>query len=81
VRGGDFSCEAEMGSSCGKLVEDVVNWLRTGRLASDDLHEDLHTTTHAELQVNGGLLLDVIVSKGTTILKLLVNEQRTPPRG
>jgi hypothetical protein len=74
VRGGDFSCEAETGSSCGKLVEDGVNWLRTGRLASEGLHEDLHTTTQAELQVNGGLLLDVVVSKGTTILKLLLNE-------
>jgi hypothetical protein len=31
--------------------------------------------------VNGGLLLDVVVGKGTTILKLLANEQRTPPRG
>jgi hypothetical protein len=69
------------GFSCGKLVGDATNWLRTGRLASEGLDEDLHPTTQVELQVNGGLLLDVVVSKGTTILELLVNEQWTPPRG
>jgi hypothetical protein len=31
--------------------------------------------------VNGGLLLDVVVDKGTTILKLLASEQRIPSRG
>jgi hypothetical protein len=38
VRGGDLSCE---GSSSGKLVADAANWLRTGRLASEGLDEDL----------------------------------------
>jgi hypothetical protein len=76
VRGGDFSCE---GSSSGKLVGDAANWLKTGRLSSEGLDEDLHTTTQAELQVNGGLLV-VVVSKGTTILKLLISGQWTPPR-
>jgi hypothetical protein len=72
-----LSCEAETfsceGSSGGKLVGDAANWLKTGRLASEDLDEDLHTTTQAELRVNGGLLLNVVVSKGTAILKLLVS--------
>jgi hypothetical protein len=81
VRGGDLSCEAETGSSSGKLVKDAANWLKTGHLASEGLNEDLHTTTQAEHQVNGGLLLDVVVSKGTAILKLLASEQWTPPRG
>jgi hypothetical protein len=31
--------------------------------------------------VKGALLLDVVVSKGTTILKLLASEQETPPCG
>jgi hypothetical protein len=35
----------------------------------------------AKFQVNGGLLLYVVVSKGTTILKLLVNGQWTHPEG
>jgi hypothetical protein len=29
--------------------------------------------------VNGGLLLDIVVGKGTTIHKLHASEQRTPP--
>jgi hypothetical protein len=78
VRGGDLSCE---GSSSGKLAGGAACWLKAGRLAREGLDEDLHTTTQAELQVIGGLLLDVVVSKRTTILKLLVSEQWTPPRG
>jgi hypothetical protein len=69
-----------MGSSSGKLVGDAANWLKTGRLASEGLDEDLHTM-QAEHQVNGGPLLDVVVSKGTIILNLLAGEQWTPPRG
>jgi hypothetical protein len=81
VRGRDLSCEAEIGSSSGKLVGDATNWLRTGSPASEGPDEDLHSTTRAELQANGGLLLDVVVSKGMTILKLLASKQRNPPRG
>jgi hypothetical protein len=81
VRGEDLSCETEKGSSSGKLVGDAANWLKTGRLASEGFDEDLHTTTQAEHQVDGGLPLDVVVGKGTTILKLLASEQETPPRG
>jgi hypothetical protein len=70
MRGGDLSCEAETGSSSGKLIGDATNWLRTRSPASEGLDEDLHSTTQAELQANDGLLLDVVVRKGTTILKL-----------
>jgi hypothetical protein len=78
VRGGDLSCEAETGSSSGKLVGGAANWLKTGSLASEGLDEDLHSTTQAELQVNGGLL-DVVVGKGMAILRLLAIELGTPP--
>jgi hypothetical protein len=91
VRGGDLLCEAETccarrglvvrGSSSGKLVGDASNWPKTGRLASEGLDKGMHTTMQVEHQVNGGLLLDVVVGKGTTILKLLASEQRTSPRG
>jgi hypothetical protein len=64
----------ETGSSSGKLVGDATNWLKTGRLASEGLDEDLHTTTQVEHQVNGGLLLDVVVGEGMAILKLLASE-------
>jgi hypothetical protein len=81
VRGGDLSCEVETCSSSGKLVGGAVNWLKTRSLASEGLDDDLHPTTQVELQVNGGFLLDVVVGKGMTILKLLANKQLNPPRG
>jgi hypothetical protein len=77
VRGGDLSCE---GSSSGKLVGDAAVWPRIGRLASEGLDEDLHAFPEMQHQVKGGLL-DVVVSKGTTILELLASKQLTPPRG
>ena len=40
-------------------------------LASEGLHEDLHTTTKAEHQVKGGLLLDVVVGQRAAVLELL----------
>jgi hypothetical protein len=78
VRGGDLSCE---GSSSGKLIRDAAIWPRTGRLTSEGHDEDLHAFPEMQHQVKGGLLLDVVVSKGTTILELLASKQLTPPRG
>jgi len=54
----------------------IVNGVRglhfqSDRLASQRLHEDLHTTTETKDQVEGGLLLDVIIRKGPAILELL----------
>jgi hypothetical protein len=69
------------GSSSGKLVGDAAIWPRAGRLASEGLDEDLHAFPEMQHRVKGGLLLDVVVSKGTTILELLVSKQLTPPRG
>jgi hypothetical protein len=68
-----------MGSSDGKLIGDAANWPKTRRLASEGLDEDLHAFPKTQHQVKGALLLDVAVSKGTTILKLLASEQETPP--
>jgi hypothetical protein len=78
VGAGDLSCE---GSSNGKLVGDAAVWPRAGPLASEGLDEDLHAFPEMQHQVKGGLLLDVVVSKGMTILELLASEQLTPPRG
>jgi hypothetical protein len=78
VRGGDLSCE---GSSSGKLVRDAAVWPRTSRLASEGLDEDLHAFPEMQHQVKGGLLLDVVVSKGTTIFELLASKRSTAPRG
>jgi hypothetical protein len=78
MRGRDLPFE---GSSSGKLVGDAAVWPRIGRPASEGLDEDLHAFPEMQHQVKGGLLLDVVVSKGTTILKLLASNQLTPPRG
>jgi hypothetical protein len=43
-------------------------------LASEGLDEDLHATTEPEHQVEGGLLLDVVVGKGAAILELLAGK-------
>jgi hypothetical protein len=76
-----LSCEAEAGSSSGKLVGDAATRQTIGRLASDGLDEDLHAFPETQHWVKGALLLDVAVSKGMTILKLLASEQGTPPWG
>jgi hypothetical protein len=78
VRGGDLSCES---SSSGKLVGDAATWPRTERLASEGLDEDLHAFPETQHQVKGALLLDVAVSKGTTILEVFASGEWTPPRG
>src|SRR6185503_1618463 len=41
------------------------------------LDKDLHTTTQTEHQVEGGLLLDVVVRQGAAILKLLPSKDQT----
>jgi hypothetical protein len=70
VRGGDLSREA---SSSGKLVGDAAVRPRTGQLVSEGLDEDLHAFPETQLQVKGGLLIDVVINKGTVILKLLAS--------
>jgi hypothetical protein len=37
---------------------------------------NLHATTEAEDEVEGGLLLDVVIGKGAAILKLLAGENQ-----
>ena len=63
----------------GLHVVNGVAWLnfKGDGLASQGLHEDLHTTTETENQVEGGLLLDVVVTKGAAILELLAGEDKT----
>jgi hypothetical protein len=78
MRGEDLSCE---GSSSGKVVGDAAVWPRAGRPASEGLDEDLHAFPEMQHQMKGGLLLDVVVSKGTTVLEPLASKQLTPPRG
>jgi hypothetical protein len=61
---------------------DVVNGVRGlnlegDGLAGEGLHKNLHTTTKPEHQVEGGLLLDVVVGEGAAVLELLASEDET----
>ena len=58
---------------------DVVDGVRRldlegDRLAGEGLDEDLHATAETEHEMEGGLLLDVIVGKSAAILELLAGE-------
>jgi len=48
--------------------------LQSDGLAGESLHEDLHATTQAEHQVEGRLLLDIVVCKSAAVLELLARE-------
>jgi len=61
---------------------DVLNgvaWLdfEGDGLSSQGLDEDLHTTTESEHEMEGGLLLNVVVAKGPAVLKLLSGEDQS----
>ena len=43
-------------------------------LASEGLHEDLHATAESQHQVQGALLLDVVVREGSSVFQLLASE-------
>merc|ERR1712083_502024 len=45
-------------------------------LASQSLDKNLHTTSQTEDQMQGGLLLDVVVREGTAILELLTGKDQ-----
>merc|ERR1712109_123638 len=50
--------------------------LKGDGLASEGLDEDLHTSPETEDKVEGGLLLDVVVGEGPSVLKLLAGEDQ-----
>ena len=43
-------------------------------LAGESLNEDLHTTAKSKDQMESGLLLDVVVAKGSSVLELLTSK-------
>jgi hypothetical protein len=64
------------------LSLDIFNGVRSlnikgDGLASESLDEDLHTSTESEDQVKSGLLLNVIVRKGSAIFELLASEDQS----
>ena len=63
----------------GLHVLDGVGWLdvQGDGLASKSLDKDLHSSSQSEDQVKGGLLLDVVVSEGSSVLELLSGEDES----
>jgi len=64
------------------LLLDIVNGVRAFNLKSDGLSgegldEDLHSSSQTEHQMESGLLLDVVISKGASILKLFSSEDES----
>merc|ERR1712029_842072 len=64
------------------LSLDVLNgvgWLdfKSDGLTSEGLDEDLHTSSKSEDEMKSGLLLDVVVRKGSSILELLSSEDES----
>merc|ERR1712223_1823201 len=55
-----------------------VRWfnLKSNGLASQGLDKNLHTSTETEHQMQSGLLLDVVVREGATILKLFAGKDQ-----
>ena len=63
----------------GLDVLDGVSWLDVegDGLTSEGLDEDLHTTSESEDEMESGLLLDVVVGEGSTVLELLSSEDES----
>jgi len=63
----------------GLHVLDGVSWLNVegDGLAGQGLHEDLHTSSQSEDQVESRLLLDVVVTEGSAVLELLSSEDES----
>ena len=63
------------------LALDIVDGVRAlhlqrDGLASEGLDKDLHATTQPQHQMEGGLLLDIVVSQGAPILQLLAGKDQ-----
>jgi len=63
----------------GLHVLDGVAWLdlKSDGLSGEGLNEDLHTTSESQDEMKSGLLLDVVVTKGTSIFELLSSEDKS----
>merc|ERR1711885_51055 len=62
----------------GLHILNGVRWLNLqgDGLASEGLDKDLHTSPQSKDQVKGALLLDVVVRKSSSILKLLASKDQ-----
>merc|ERR1711962_1535382 len=51
--------------------------LKGDGLAGQGLDKDLHTSSKSQDKMEGGFLLDVVITQGATIFKLLTSEDQT----
>ena len=63
----------------GLHVLDSVRGLNVegDRLTGEGLDENLHTTSKSENKMESGLLLDVVIRKGSAVLELLTSEDES----
>ena len=63
----------------GLDVLDSVSWLdiKGDGLTSESLDEDLHTTSESEDEMEGGLLLDVVIGESSAVFELLSSEDES----
>ena len=63
----------------GLDVLNGVGWFdfKGDGLTSEGLDEDLHTTSESEDEMESGLLLDVVVRKGSSVFELLTGEDKS----
>ena len=63
----------------GLDVLNGVGWLdlKGDGLSSESLNEDLHTSSESEDKMESGLLLDVVVGEGSSILQLLSSKDQS----
>ena len=60
-------------------ILDAIGWFdfQCDRLASQRFDENLHSAAEAEHQVEGRLLLDVVVRQGASVFQLFSGEDQT----
>ena len=63
----------------GFYIFNGISWLNIegDSFSSEGLDEDLHTTTESEDQVEGGLLLDVVVLEGSVVFELFAGKDES----
>jgi hypothetical protein len=63
----------------GLDVFNGVGWfnIKGDGLSGEGLDEDLHSTSEFEGEVEGGFLLDVVISKGSAVLELSASEDES----
>ena len=51
--------------------------VKSDRLTREGLHEDLHSTAKTQHQMQGRLLLDIVIRQGAAVLELLASKDKT----